>query len=219
MAANAQKVPLARSINDAAAKRASDAIAVSGKSLPCRVVAIDGWIVEVSFELLGPFTLPNVTVPVASSLYDYLPLRPGDPGVVRAADVRLGGISGLGAGTASPVGLVGNLSALVFEPIGNAAWQGPDVPFIRIVQGPDGVTVQTLDGNVSIKLTVDGNITINPGSSGKLTINGDISVTGAIEAAGEVTAGFGGADSVTLQLHKHGTGSPAAGTSVPTAGT
>ena len=208
MAANAQKVPLARSINDAAAKRASDAIAVSGKSLPCRVVAIDGWIVEVSFELLGPFTLPNVTVPVASSLYDYLPLRPGDPGVVRAEDVRLGGISGLGAGTASPVGLVGNLSALVFEPIGNAAWQGPDA-----------VTVQTLDGNVSIKLTVDGNITINPGSSGKLTINGDISVTGAIEAAGEVTAGFGGADSVTLQLHKHGTGSPAAGTSVPTAGT
>lgn len=40
-----------------------------------------------------------------------------------------------------------------------------------------------------------------------------------ILAPGEITAKSGGGSSVTLTGHKHGTGSPAAGTSVPTGGT
>jgi hypothetical protein len=37
--------------------------------------------------------------------------------------------------------------------------------------------------------------------------------------AGAVIAGYGGGDQVALQTHKHGTGSAAAGTVAPSAGT
>jgi phage gp45-like len=46
-----------------------------------------------------------------------------------------------------------------------------------------------------------------------MVITGDLHVTGA------VIAGFGGGDQVGLQTHQHGTGSAAAGTVAPTAGT
>jgi phage gp45-like len=46
-----------------------------------------------------------------------------------------------------------------------------------------------------------------------LTQNGDIHATGA------VIAGFGGADQVGLQTHKHGEGTAAAGTTAPTPST
>lgn len=48
----------------------------------------------------------------------------------------------------------------------------------------------------------------------KVVINGDLSVSGQITSAGEITAGFGSGDSVTLQQHVHtGNGVP------PTPGT
>jgi len=40
-----------------------------------------------------------------------------------------------------------------------------------------------------------------------------------VHVTGAVIAGFGGADQVTLQLHRHGVGSAAAGTVIPTPGT
>ncbi len=46
-----------------------------------------------------------------------------------------------------------------------------------------------------------------------MTIAGDLHVTGA------VIAGYGGADQVGLQTHKHGEGTAAAGTTAPTAST
>ena len=46
-----------------------------------------------------------------------------------------------------------------------------------------------------------------------LAIAGDLHVTGA------VIAGYGGADQVGLQTHKHGEGTAAAGTTAPTANT
>lgn len=149
----AQKTPFQRGMNEFARRKVLDGLQVVGKSLPCSIVSVDGWIVEVKFEVnAAPFTLPNVTVPVASSRYDYLPLQVGDPGVVRAADARLGGISGLGSGTAN-LSLPGNLSSLVFDPIGNKEYEAPSNPNVRVVQGPDGVTIQDLDSDTTIVLT------------------------------------------------------------------
>jgi phage gp45-like len=44
-------------------------------------------------------------------------------------------------------------------------------------------------------------------------------VTGDLHVTGAVIAGYGGADQVGLQTHKHGTGTAAAGTVVPTPST
>lgn len=171
MSGNAQKVALGRAQNEFARKKALDAIAATGKGLPCSIVSIEGWVATVKFEVEGPYTLPNLTVPVASSLYDYLPLREGDPGVVRPADARLGGLSGLGGGTAKWPATVGNLSALVFDPFGNKEWEGPEDPEMRVVQGPAGVIVRDLDGETTVTVTPD-SIVAERGA-GKATIADD----------------------------------------------
>lgn len=151
---NAQKVPFARSANEIARKKALDAIMLTGKALPASIVSIAGWIATVKFELdAKPWTLQNVVVPVASSLYDYLPLQEGDPGVLRAADARLGGLSELGGGVAKLDAKPANLATLVFEPFGKKSWSPPSDPAVRVVQGPNGVTIQTLDGSSTIVLT------------------------------------------------------------------
>lgn len=169
MTDNAQKVAFARSQNEFAEKKVRDGLQLTGKSLPCSIVSVDGWIVTVKFEVdAAPFTLPQITVPVASSNYDYLPLKAGDPGVVRAADARVSAIAGLGGGTAK-LGTPANLATLVFEPIGNKEWETPDDPDVRVVQGPGGVLVQTMDGSLSIKLDkTNGRIEV----TGELWING-----------------------------------------------
>lgn len=46
-----------------------------------------------------------------------------------------------------------------------------------------------------------------------------VAITGNLTATGGITAGQGTGDQVTLQGHQHGTGSAAAGTVAPTAGT
>jgi hypothetical protein len=70
-----------------------------------------------------------------------------------------------------------------------------------------------------VELTGNG---INIVTPGKLTVsasNMSLDSNGNLTVKGDVTAGSGGGDSVTLQGHKHGTGTAAAGTIIPTAGT
>jgi phage gp45-like len=50
---------------------------------------------------------------------------------------------------------------------------------------------------------------------GNIALTGNLTVMGAITATGDITAGFGGADQVTLQTHKHTSGSPGSPTSSP----
>lgn len=145
MASNAQKTPLVSSLNDVAIKRAADAIQQLGKALPCHVLAVVGQIVTVAFDITSPtFTLPNVTIPVATSHYDWLPVQIGDKGVTFPADAYLGGVSGLGSGVAN-LSEPANLSALVFLPVSNAAWTVAD-PNMRVIKGPQGVMLTTLAG-------------------------------------------------------------------------
>jgi hypothetical protein len=63
---------------------------------------------------------------------------------------------------------------------------------------------------------INGNVGTAAGTGGS---TGTATFSGAITSAGNVTAGQGGADQVSLQTHKHGTGTAASGTIAPTPGT
>lgn len=56
-------------------------------------------------------------------------------------------------------------------------------------------------------------------SSSGISVTGNLNVTGAITATQNITAGYGGSDSVTLQDHLHTSGNSGSPTSAPTAGT
>lgn len=157
-ASNARKSPLGLSLNQFAQKKIADAIAQLGGELPCRVIAVAGQIVTVSFEIdSAPFTLPQVSMPIATSVYDWIPVQVGDRGLTSTSDVYLGGVSGLGGGVAD-LSRPGNLGALMFVPVANAGWLPPAQtggnadPNVRVVQGPAGVLIQDQAGTVTVRV-------------------------------------------------------------------
>ncbi|KPJ34740.1 hypothetical protein BMUNKI379_11635 [Burkholderia multivorans] len=147
MADNYSKLPLQRSLNRVAIARAAQAIEDTGNALPCRVTKVSGAIVTVEFEMQGTWTLPPVTIPKAESPWIRNPTQVGDKGVTMPADAYLGGISGLGGGTAD-FRRRGNLSALVFVPVSNAN-SAPDDPNAAQVCGPNGMIARTTQGTPS----------------------------------------------------------------------
>ena len=139
---------LQRNLHEIAKKAAMDAIDNLGKPLPCVIRQVTGQIVTVGFlyENTKPFTLPDLTVPVDNSPYDYVPYQVGDTGIVRPTEIYIGNISGLG----SPVptnNKAPNLGALVFTPVGKKSFI-PSNPYARIIQGPDGWIAQTTEGAI-----------------------------------------------------------------------
>ena len=149
------KTPFVTSANRLAVKRAFDAIQALGKALPCTIVGTAGQIVTVKIEANAPpFTLSEVTVPIATTINDWIPVKAGDAGVLVPAAAYLGGISGIGGGTANLAAIPANLEALVFLPVSNAAWAAPGGdPAVRVVQGPDGVLLQDYAETATIKIT------------------------------------------------------------------
>lgn len=117
---NSQKTPLAQSLLRLARSRGQDATSRLGLSLPCTVSQVTSpWVVEVNFEVSGPWTLPKMTVPVLGSPRIADPIKVGDKGVTLAASSRLGGLSGLGSGTPNLQDQPGNLSCLGFIWLGS----------------------------------------------------------------------------------------------------
>lgn len=118
---NAQKTPLAQSLHKLGAAKARDAVEQLGKGLPCTVHSVDGpGIVTVNFEVAStPATLPRIQMPVNKPRYIKYPIQPGDIGVALSADLRTGGLTGLGAGTPNLKDTVGNLSAMTFFWLGS----------------------------------------------------------------------------------------------------
>ena len=174
-----------------------------GKSLPCHVTAVAGQIVTVAFDLPqgAPWILPEITIPVASSPYDYEPYQTGDTGFTVPADVYLGGISGIGGGQATwkrP----GNLDALVFVPVGNQSFTAANAN-ARIIQGPDGWIAQTTQG--STPCSIVGNqqgITMTYGST-QIVMNSDsITMTAGGQTVTLDSSGFdiGG---IEFGTHEH----------------
>lgn len=187
MSNDAQKVPFTRSLNDFAEAKVKAAIFLTGKSLPAKVASVSGQVVTVTFEVNTAYTLPNdLQIPVATSFYRREPIQVGDLGVVRPSDVPLGGITGLGSGTARFPSTTGSLEALVWEPVANSNWAASPDPDAYMIQGPNGFICRDVDGTFSIqgdknagtlKMTYGGaSITISSSGvdiEGTLVINGN----------------------------------------------
>jgi hypothetical protein len=247
MPSYAQKTPIARTLNQLAGRTVRGAMEQLGRQLPAQVVSRQGAIVTVKFLVMSPYTLPNVTVPLIGSEYIRLPIQAGCLGWVMTADAYLGGVSGLGGGTAS-ITPWGNLSMLVFSPIGNKGWAASDDDNAVVIYGPDGVilrdsqskgklkiqpSVVEWDLPTGVSLVINGNVIINGSESvsGGLALGGNITAhdgvstyAGNILTTGLVTAGVGTGDSVNLQTHTHTQGVDSHGdieqaVSAPTAGT
>ncbi|AOJ69333.1 MULTISPECIES: hypothetical protein [Burkholderia] len=170
MADNYAKLPLQKSLNRLAIDRAQKAIEDTGNALPCRVTKVTGAIVTVEFEMQGTWTLPPVRIPKAESPWVRMPTQVGDKGVTMPADAYLGGVSGLGGGTAD-FRRRGNLSALVFVPVSNAS-SAPDDSNAAQVCGPNGMIARTTQGPTSSCVVNQSGVTLTFES-------GSLSVTGA----------------------------------------
>lgn len=157
-------------MNAFAQQKAVDEIMKRGQALPGKVVAVEGAIVTVNFQVTG-LVAPNVTMPLFGPEYIRYPIQVGDLGVAFPAAVYLGGVSGLGGGTAD-TSLRGNLSTLVFFPIGNTNWATPpgsDANTLALYGKLALLLLDSLAGHGSLKLTASG-ITLTFGS-GSLTMN------------------------------------------------
>jgi hypothetical protein len=188
MASNAQKTPIAKSLEQFAERKVADAIQKLGKALPAQVEEVNGSIVTVSFQVQAdPFTLPQIKMPIAGPEWARAPTQKGDKGVVFPADVAIGGITGLGVGLASLV-RPANLSALTFFPIGNANWSATDDPNAWVLYGPNGVILRDSGGNCKFVLDQN-NITVTGKQQLKLVVgSASITVTnGAIDIEGTLT--------------------------------
>jgi hypothetical protein len=155
MAENYAKLAIQKNANQLAINRAQQAIQNTGRALPCRVVKVSGATVTVAFELnSAPWTLPQITIPKAESPWIRMPTQVGDKGITMPGDAYLGGVSGLGGGTAT-LARPGNLSALVFVPVSNKGSAPIDQNAAQI-EGPNGAIVQTADGTSSAVVNTAG---------------------------------------------------------------
>lgn len=148
---SAQKTPLARTLPLFAREVSADEILRAGLGLPGHVTAVNGAIVTVAFDVTGAL-IPEVMMPVAESAYVMLPIQEGDKGVALPAAVYIGGVSGLGNGTADLNVRPANLSALIWFPVGSKLWGGGN-PNQVVIAGPNGVVLQDSEGNTIATLT------------------------------------------------------------------
>lgn len=148
---SAQKTPLTRTLSAFAQQKALDEIGKLGLAIPGTVKAVSGAIITVNFEVSG-LTLPQVTMPLAGPEYIRLPIKVGDKGLAVPASVYLGGISGLGGGTADDT-LRGNLSTLFWLPIGSANWSSVADATKVTIYGPGGALIQDTTGAGFIEVT------------------------------------------------------------------
>src|SRR5271165_872563 len=153
MSDNAYKTPLGWSLNNFVDAKTGSALNSLTKSLPCHVTKIvSSGIVEIAFDMDTKYTLPaGITMPVATAEYVRLPVQVGDKGWAIGADAYLGGVTGLGGGVADFTRR-GNLTALVFHPLGNTKWSEVDNDSL-ILYGPNGVVIEDTGKNTVITLT------------------------------------------------------------------
>lgn len=152
MSNNAQKTPFARSMGIFGQRKALEEVRKLGRAAPGHVVSVNGPIVTVQFDV-AEITLPGpIPMPVFGSKRIRDSIQIGELGVAIPADYYLGGVSGLGGGTADNT-LQGNLSALIWFPVGNKNWDAV----------PAGVVFDT-----SV-VTATGNLSVGNGATGVFT--------------------------------------------------
>ena len=191
-----QKIPFAQSLNFFTDRKIADAIQSVGQSYPCHVISVTGSIVKVAFDIAVPnnITLPQVTCPVFGPEYIRYPIKAGDRGVCFAASVNLKEVTGLGTGLPD-FNLPGNLSALVFFPIGNVNWVQVD-PEAVVIYAPNGVVLKTDSNSSNITLNKDSitlsSKTITSAASGTNNVNGTLVKLGQAAALSAAAMSGGG---------------------------
>lgn len=183
-----QKIPLTQTLNLLTDRKIQDAFQAQGRQFPCHVVSAQGSIVTVAFDISLPNkTLPNITVPVFGPQYIRYPLQPNDQGFLIAADATLSFNSGLNQGKAAGADNTnwGNMSQLMFMPIGNKNWFSVDGN-VLFMYGPNGVELTTKNRDCTLILTSTG-VAINL-NGGNLTVsNGNVTMTGNLTVDGSIT--------------------------------
>lgn len=186
---NSQKVAHITRLAQMQRKQMASAANITGKNLPCHVVAVNGAIVTVQFDVMAEgVNLPQVTIPCAGFEYIRYPIQKGDRGVAVAGVVSLKGVSGLGVGIPD-LSLAPSLTALFFVPLSHVDWSKVD-PDMLTLYGPGGVVVRTQDGSTLV--------TVKPG---EVTVKADtIRLEGNIILAGPVSqeATEGGSSAASL---------------------
>jgi hypothetical protein len=170
-----EKLWLQRDVQKVAEAAAKAAIQSTGRALPCRVTALNptnpatgealgySW-VTVQFEANLPYTqadgttayyqLPPLTLPKAESQWLRAPTQVGDFGITQPADTYLGAVTGLGSGVADTGTDYGNLSTLVWLPVGSATFAAAPDPNKTWINGPAGaVTSDTAQTAVTTHAT------------------------------------------------------------------
>ena len=163
-----QKIPLARTLPLAIKSGAVDEIGQLGLALPGRVVAVSGAIITVAFNVSGA-TIPQVQMPLAGSEYVRLPIQIGDLGVAIPASVLTGQESGLG-GDAATLYQRGNLSSLMWVPLGSKSWPAVNADYV-VLYGPSGCQLQDESGAVVATFDKTAGVSMTFGS-GSITMNG-----------------------------------------------
>lgn len=163
----AQKTPMSRTLNRWGQRKALEAIERTGLALPGAIQAVSGSIVTINFEVDG-LTLPLTKMPVAMSRYARLPIQVGDLGMAMPSDYYLGGISGLGGGTADTT-QPGNLSALVWVPVANSNFPAVD-PNAVVLTAPNGVVLKDDNGHVNLTLPTNGLVSLTSQVAISLTV-------------------------------------------------
>lgn len=178
-----RKLPIYASLVETARKTSTRAVHMDGRSMPATVVSVSGSIVTVNFELESGFTLPQIAVPVFGAEYIRQPIQKGCKGVVIASDYYLGAMSGLGPGRAT-LPKRGNLSNLVFFPIGNSGWSSVDSDTLTMY-GVSGVKILDKLGGSSYVEVEEGAITLSNGNSTVKMNGGNVEITGTLIINGQ----------------------------------
>lgn len=171
-------VQIGDSLNRLGKARAAEAIALQGMALPSTVVAVDGGMVTVKFEVATPqrddkqkISLPQITIPKAEAQWMRAPTQVGDHGMTVPAGTFLGAMSGISTTVADLDSDYGNLGAtLVWVPIRSVNDPAAPDPAKAWVNGPQGVVLS--DTAETIALIIDkATATIQMAGSG--TASGD----------------------------------------------
>lgn len=172
-----KKLSFAGNMNSFTENKIASASQMAGKILPGSVVSRSGNMITVQVLLRDtPYVIPHLTVPLFGPEYIRYPMQPGDKGILIPADTYLGGISGLGGGTAN-LTTPANLSALTFLPISNTEWESVD-PNVLTMYGPEGVTLRDSGSKTTFLLTPT-SITIATPEQFKVTVGGtELTLTG-----------------------------------------
>jgi hypothetical protein len=179
MANDAQKLNYGVKDSQTANKQAAGRVQNYPKDLPVSVVKIDksNTIMTLKFETqgtaLGPWTLPNITVPLSGPEYIRYPIRPasgqtaGDKGFATTAAANIGNISGLGPMTPANFTAPGNLASTIFTLMGNSSFTPTDDQTALMGYGPTGTVHRDTNKKAKHVVHPTNGITSSTGAQGQ----------------------------------------------------